>query len=753
MNILPELSAIAAAKYGLHLKDPIYKAFDKLIQDSRFELLRNQSQDDYTEFDEVMWEYSVNNTTCLTIRHILRLIEIINGRKGYYAKKTPLEPRDTIFYWINMLIKEYMNAGNGYSDNYTRGSGIVNGIKMRAAIYYILDILNCENALFEDNVGNSVLPSPYYLMGREITQVIIHGTESGVGYLDSGDNRYYVDVEIKNLLSSSGSSITRTVLVGEDKLYEGETVTMYVGASTHLPYSFYSVTVKDFNCDVKPLYTFTRDNEYTPGAVKEKTGTPPMTIYTVDTSLLDWVVNGAVGGVGKVGKNYLKQKTTPIPNGCIGTFTGHVHSRAAITDGYSFNTGDITTIYCTFNDGSGGVVTPSNMGNFMLVEGTTIPSAYDADANLYKDSLYQGCEYFQNYDDGKTVGTSQMFYCGTDQFGRTNAFLGSQFINVVVHTNPITLKPNTDYSVRLFNSSYPNATMYVGGLAVPGTITPQFTALSGQKSIPANGSFVTNTEQWINLADQYYDSLRARVHMPIDLRPIRYEFCESFAELKAGTYKLMIDEWGNYNMSSDWIGFSGYSGCYEDNWDGQQTGIYEWFALVKEDNTPVISKTRLFDASMDGSENRRSKTSPFPNYLHKEIEFTLTEDTKVGLMHKAYYHSTVYAYPPYFRFYIVDSDEEAEEFTTTGVSPTNMTGYSAWEKFKVTVQVRAYALDDEGQPTGLAKNTIIELDDFLYDGDSISLTSTSIDILTFEGWNTIEVLSDIQPTLYIKYQQ
>jgi hypothetical protein len=288
--------------------------------------------------------------------------------------------------------------------------------------------------------------------------------------------------------------------------------------------------------------------------------------------------------------------------------------------------------------------------------------------------------------------------------------------------------------------------MYVGGLAVPGTITPQFTALSGQKSIPANGSFVTNTEQWINLAYQYYDSQRARIPMPIDLRPIRYEFCESFAELKAGTYKLMIDEWGNHDLDNGWIGFSPYSGCYEDNWDGQQSGAYEWFALVKEDNTPIISKTRLFDASMDSYENRRSKTSPFPNYFHKEFTFTLTEDTKVGLMHKAYYHSVVYAYPPYFRFMIVDSDVEAESFTTTGCSPVNMSGYSAWEKYSVSLPV---TISSRGQTQTVA----VDLgDSFLGAGDTISLADTHTAIPTYSDINVITVDSEVQPSeMYINY--
>lgn len=463
-------------------------------------------------------------------------------------------------------------------------------------------------------------------------------------------------------------------------------------------------------------------------------------------------VHGTENGCGSlsISKNYLKQRTTPIPNGCIGTFAGNIHARAAITGGYTFNTGNATTIYGTFNDGGTGNVTPANMGDLMLVEGTTIPSAYDADTNLYKDSLYQGTTYYQDYDNGIVVGASQIMYCGTDQFGRTNTFIDNMWNERVVHINPITVKPNTDYSIRLFNSSYPNATLWLGAVTAPGTITPQFIALSGQKSIPANGSFVTNTEQWIDLGYQYYDRLRSRVGMPIDLRPIRYEFCESFADLKAGTYKLMIDEWGN-NSSGDWICFSGYTGCYEDNWNGEQSGIYEWFALVKEDNTPVISKTRLFDASMDDYQNRRSKTPPYPNYFHKEVEFTLTEDTKVGLMHKAYYRSVTYAYPPYFRFYIVDADEEAEEFTTTGVSPANMSGYSAWEPYH---QICTITVNFTNKFTGESDSITTEVQDMLYSNDSFYITP-SLECET--GIVTVDILErdsedpTITPTVDISY--
>lgn len=491
----------------------------------------------------------------------------------------------------------------------------------------------------------------------------------------------------------------------------------------------------------------------TNGAVtaKEKEGYSPLSYTSFDNSLLDWTIYGDENGVGKLGKNYLKQKTTPIPNGCIGTYAGSAAASADILAGYTFNTGNFTKIYGVFSypdGGDGNIISPANMGNLMMVEGTTIPSAYDADTNLCKEPIYQGTVYYQDYTNGAVVGTSQMFFVGQDQYGRTNTFIDSYWTDRRTHIGSITVKPNTDYSVRLFGCSYPTMLLGFNAVTAAGTITPTFTRLWDQKTIPTNQTFgdaETATEQWIDLAYQYYDSQRARIPMPIDLRPIRYEFCESFAELKAGTYKLMIDEWGNYDLGSDWIGFSPCSGCYEDNWDGQQTDVYEWFALVKEDNTPIISKTRLFDASMDSYENRRSKTSPFPNYLHKEIEFTLTEDTNVGLLHKAYYNSRTYTYPPYFRFYIVDANEEAESFTTTGCSPVNMSGYSAWEKYNVTLPVTI--------TSGTQSQTItFDLgDSMLYENDTVSMASTSTTLPSYVGLNMIEVDSDNQPYVYIKY--
>lgn len=765
MNILPELSAIAAAKYGLHLKDPIYKAFDKLVQDSRFELIKNPGVDDYAEFNDNLKIYANRNTTCTTIRYILILIQILNGRKGYYTKKTttPLEPRDTIFYWIDMLLKEFMNSGNGYSyDNHTRGSGVVNGIKLRAAIYYILDILNCENALYADAVTSGVMPSPYFFMGRDITQIVIHGTATGVGTLDTYDGKYYVDVEIYNILKDV--TTTLNICLGDSALGEGETHTITSPTYSNYGDSFYRVTVKDFNCDIETNYTLTRENEITPGAVKEKTGTPPMKFYTVDTSLLDWVINGAAGGVGKLGKNYLKPRLEAIPNGAAGTWLSDGTFTNANT-GFSFNSGEATRAIMIIRHSNDAAIQPSHVGDIMLVEGSTIPSAYDANTTLYKKTIMTGAcmphDAVGNFN--ATSGVSQMLYAGDDGNGGINKYSYSDSqLGARCKTYSFSIDQNTSYSVRVFNTEYNDIQILIQFLSEPGTVTPTITSCSAytQKSIPDNTTFVAANEQWINLVTSHSRSI-SDYWGPVgtvycDVRPLTYEYCNYYATLKAGTYKVMIDTWGNNRFSGTggyWTGIQDYTGCVYDNFNYDQlSNIYEWFGLIEEDDTVIISKSKLLPDDITDKTASISSTPPLPNYFHKEVEFTLDHDAKVGLMHKAYYWSPSEPEPAYFRFMIVDSNVEAVYFETTGADPAQMQGYSAWEKYQVKVSVVVYngAVPEEA---ALWVKKDIPVDDFLYDGDSVSLTSSSVDITTFEGWNSIVVDSDVQPTIYIKYQQ
>jgi hypothetical protein len=308
----------------------------------------------------------------------------------------------------------------------------------------------------------------------------------------------------------------------------------------------------------------------------------------------------------------------------------------------------------------------------------------------------------------------------------------------------------------MFNSSYNDIMIEPGLYKAPGTVTPAFTDCSAytQKSIPGNGTFVRNEEQWMILNYSQSRRLEYQYALPCDVRPIRYEFCNYYATLKAGTYKVMIDTWGNNRFFNPALatGIDDYTGCVEDNFNYTGNQGNEWFALVEEDNTVIIQKSDILPSGISSKTKAISDGAPYPNYFHNEITFTLDHDCKVGLIHKAYYESLSTSHPAYHRFMIVDPDVEAVYFQTTGADPAQMEGYSAWEKYQVKVSVVVYNNAVPGE-AALWTKTDIPVDDFLYDGDSVSLTSSSVDITTFEGWNSIVVDSEVQPTIYIKYQQ
>ena len=175
MNVLPELGRIAAAQYGLQLKDPVFAAFDKLEQDSKFNLIKTEDVDDYAAFDAVMTRYFSDITTTNILRDFLELYSIINGRMGFYAKQENPQTEDNICYWVDMLIRELINSANGDSTYSlpTVGNGIVNGTKCRAAMYHILDILQSNSAVYGEEVTFSG-SEPLYIYGRDLTTVTVN---------------------------------------------------------------------------------------------------------------------------------------------------------------------------------------------------------------------------------------------------------------------------------------------------------------------------------------------------------------------------------------------------------------------------------------------------------------------------------------------------------------------------------------------------------------------------------------------------
>uniref|UniRef100_UPI0025CC683A hypothetical protein n=1 Tax=Ruminococcus sp. TaxID=41978 RepID=UPI0025CC683A len=52
--------------------------------------------------------------------------------------------------------------------------------------------------------------------------------------------------------------------------------------------------------------------------VRERTSRLPVIFYSDGTSLLDWRIKGAAGGVGNRGINYLKQEEKTLPDGGYG---------------------------------------------------------------------------------------------------------------------------------------------------------------------------------------------------------------------------------------------------------------------------------------------------------------------------------------------------------------------------------------------------------------------------------------------------
>lgn len=505
---------------------------------------------------------------------------------------------------------------------------------------------------------------------------------------------------------------------------------------------------------VEDLKAFVSGQDITNGnvTIRQKADYTPFNFESLSTTLIDWNISGTAEGVGKFGKNYLKPRLEAIPNGAAGTWLGSTSWQNAST-GFTFNSGSATIMVIQIMHSDNADISPSHVGDIMMVEGATIPTAYDASTTLIEGLITQGLLINHNYSGSATVGETQMLFNGEDGGGGYVEYMNNQWqpIPKRCKTRAIKVKPNTDYSVRVFNSPYNDIEFLAVLLTEPGTITPTFSACSSytQKAIPSNGTFITSEEQWIKLNYSHRRTAEYYPDLPCDVRPLLYKYCDHYATLKAGTYKVMIDCWGNnrfWSTGGYWTGIDNYSGCVYDNANRDQySTIYEWFSLLEEGDTVVIPKSKLLPDGITNKTASISSTPPLPNYFHKEVEFTLDHDTKVGLMHRAYYNSVSSANEAHFRFMIVDSDVEAEYFQTTGADPAQMQGYSAWEKYQVTLPV-TITCGNESQTI-----TFNLGDEILYEGDSISKTSTGIELPTYVGLNTITTDSENQPFVYIKY--
>lgn len=494
-----------------------------------------------------------------------------------------------------------------------------------------------------------------------------------------------------------------------------------------------------------------------PDPIQELSGTPPLKFKTVSTELLDWSITAVTDGVGKIDKNYLKQREISVPNGAVGTFLDSVfHAWIDPFEGRTFNSGEATRIYFTIRRSDDSSLEAANVGDFMLVEGTTIPTVYDADSNLYKKSILQGSSVYHTSE--AETGVSQVIYTNEDEYGRTVMYgQGSEATAMRCKTFSIKLKPNTDYSVRIFNSSYSN--LQIGGtfMTEPGTVDLDFadgTYMGGGiVNLPNCEPFVASHEQWSRLSTSK-ELVSNNTEYPIDVRPYKFEFCESVADLKAGTYKLMVDILCNHSLPGSRVGFGPYLGCYLDvewNSSGQPvspSNKFEHFALIGEDDSLIIPETQVFNSST--VRYKDVGDTPYPNFFHQEYTFTVPRKMKVGVLHRAYsrwnYHSGDGDESPWFRFMICDTDVEAEEFETSGLR-YDIAGESAWEPYRCYLPLIIRSGENE-------RTVNIDLGGaFLEAGDTLTMADTGVTVSTFEGKNIINVDSAIQPNMYIKYRR
>ena len=169
---------------------------------------------------------------------------------------------------MNRLIEQFYHSSNGLDGTgspATPGDGIVNGTRMRSAIYNMLDILQNNNSITKEEVSfknNKIC----YIAGRDLTKLKVYGNTNGVGYLDTSDNKYYIDVLILPVNQREGGTWgSFSHLLTNGPLYEGDYVEIDLTAWTlpAFPFDIYKIELKQFSTDVEIFYTATRDH-YTP---------------------------------------------------------------------------------------------------------------------------------------------------------------------------------------------------------------------------------------------------------------------------------------------------------------------------------------------------------------------------------------------------------------------------------------------------------------------------------------------------------
>ncbi len=453
---------------------------------------------------------------------------------------------------------------------------------------------------------------------------------------------------------------------------------------------------------IKKIYL--GDEEIWNNKIGKLTGALPLTFYANGTDLLDWKIRGAAGGVGKIGKNYLKQTEITLPSGSYGervdTTTSWITARTG-----TFNSGAATTIGFNLHKSDDSDITPANVGMIYIAEGDALPETEGEELVIFQGGI-------TSKGDDSFPSVYHLMRYGDDGFGNIQQFKpngNAAYIPIRCGTDLFELKPRTNYTFARVGGDNDIEIQYVTG-RYERTVSVDFVQADAP-AIPDGGTTTIDDAQWCKMtASEYYNS--SGIMIPIDNRAECYENCTAFAELKAGHYKVIVEA---IIKDSEKLSTMIY---------GENT---PYLMLIDDSNNKVLSKTEIF--------------STVRLWNHEEYDFTLTSDTKVGLFAKAYFSGST----NYVRFMIVDYAETAVPFDVSS-DYGQLTGVSCWESYHVTLPLTI---------TSVSQSTTVTIDlgtDFLGANDTIDFTANHTSIPTYSGINIITADTDIQPSeLYIKY--
>lgn len=251
-------------------------------------------------------------------------------------------------------------------------------------------------------------------------------------------------------------------------------------------------------------------------------------------------------------------------------------------------------------------------------------------------------------------------------------------------------------------------------------------------SVPPDSSKDADYAQWYAQSTWYLGEANRRDGYTTDDRPCDYEHCQFFADLKAGSYKLICEAYVDTDRYP-WVIKT------HDNEN-------PYVALVSENNEILVKKSMNQSYCPTISEPLFNGYNTTANkFYHEEYPFVVDNDISVGLISKIYapWNNNID-----IRFQIVNADVVAEPFTVTTQYET-FSGVTCWEPYQVELTLN---FEEVKNPENSQQVTLI-LPKVLYEEDSVSMSDLGVNLPTYLGKTKISIVDDSQEAqMYVKYK-